>query len=328
MTCKGIIYQCLKCGINARNKYNLTIHLQKHERIAEQKEMLRMGMTKCQWCSKTLKDMKSLKKHKCLAVKKWKECNEKDIKQNEFRCSKCFSTFSRRDLLNSHKMYCFATIHKFNRHQGLVKCHKCDHVVRTWKDLWQHQREKHQRGGGTNFHSSPYSEQNPPPWEDQEGKLISPDLKEIYEKYKQVFLGPDQEGDVLRFYNQPITNDVTTSDIMQKVVWIYKNQKFAFKFNFSFGIILQHQETKKYKFFYAHSNASFLIHPFTFSELKDIQRFRKRIEGLDVMEHIKNVRDSTKWIPILLCNIRYAITLTNFVLGCGDLPHYITKKSV
>jgi hypothetical protein len=182
--CKGIVYKCGKCGINARNKHNLNIHLQKHERIEKQKEMYRMGMTKCQWCFKIFKDIKSLMKHKCIAVKKWKECREIKNKSYKFRCSKCYSVFSSKDLLNKHEIYCFASINKFNRRIGGVKCHKCQHVTNSWKDLWRHQRKKHQRGGGVVLQPSPFSKENLPPWEDKEGNIILPDLKDFYEKHK------------------------------------------------------------------------------------------------------------------------------------------------
>ncbi|KAJ8317503.1 hypothetical protein KUTeg_005407, partial [Tegillarca granosa] len=102
---------------------------------------------------------------------------------------------------------------------------------------------------------------------------------------------------------------------------IYEEQQYAFRLNLIFGVILQNRETGEYRYFAPYSN---------FEVLEDPNRFKKITKNTPQKrynDHFLANRPVTKWIPVLLCNIIFRVTTTNYPVGGGQtLPDYIRDK--
>ncbi|KAJ8310173.1 hypothetical protein KUTeg_012038 [Tegillarca granosa] len=108
---------------------------------------------------------------------------------------------------------------------------------------------------------------------------------------------------------------------------IYEEQQYAFRLNLVFGVILQNRETGEYRYFAPYSNFEVLEDPVFISRRLDLRKLQRILHRNDIMTTILANRPDTKWIPVLLCNIIFRVTTTNYTVGGGQtLPDYIRDK--
>lgn len=260
----------------------------------------------------------------------WRELdNHKRKHASVFTCEKCGGAFSRRTYLSKHSSRsCLRKIKKDRRALGegliltAVTCRSCGAVFRTRRELVHHRLLKHQVGGGV-LQASPFSS---PLWEER-GVIVDESLKKIYSTHKTVILAPHRRGKVTSIFNFPLANEFDTDEFMKHVEEIYQEEHQTFRLNLSFGFILQHVETEEYRYFYAHNCTSILQKPAVISSSSDLEKLRKTLQTLDVIEQLLVNRPNTKYRVTLLTNVVVTISKSNFSLGSpSDLPDFINKS--
>jgi hypothetical protein len=185
----------------------------------------------------------------------------------------------------------------------------------------------HQSGSGSGLlQKSPFINGVRPAWKNDSGVVVDEELRMEYNSHKRIILEPHTEGDILSIYNYPIVNEISEEEILKQVTEIYNKEKHSFKLNFSFGMILQHVETQEYRFYYPHSNSDVLVVPFLFTQSDDLKQFHNMMYDQDFWGYVNKISGSTKWVVRMVCNVRYRISKTSFVLGQGDLPPYVNKS--
>lgn len=121
---------------------------------------------------------------------------------------------------------------------------------------------------------------------------------------------------------------MTISDIGEALQGIYDRQQHAFKVNLSFGFIMRHVETGRYRYFRPFDNVNLFDAPILVSRRQDIVKVLKKLKEMDVLTEMAKNRPNTKWQLVLLTNIRVKVYNTNFSLGGTDtleLPDYIRR---
>lgn len=114
---------------------------------------------------------------------------------------------------------------------------------------------------------------------------------------------------------------------MRQIESIYDLRQSAFKINISLGLILQNVETGVFRFFVPYHNESIFLFPQLISNRNDIDKIRKKLAALDILNYFQKQRPSTKWKPVMITNVLYQVYKTGFPLGLGQpLPAYITNS--
>ena len=353
--------QCSTCDISiAKHMLNL------HEPICTGRQEKNYSI-QCEKCSKILK-VKSLKNHKeiCSQIYKCSKCNDvfntihclenhekthktpKINKDTEFQCSGCMKKFQSIRELRKHE--CDSKHRKAsgsrkqndtekNRKVRLkrklqinrFRCRECNSFFNNRKELYNHRMTSHQVGMGGDLQQDDYMKGDVvPPWMGENGEIIDQKLKDTYENHKSIILQPhDDTGNIKKVFNFPVGNTVSLHIIDNQLRYIYKRVNNAFKINLSFGIVLKHVETGEYRYFKAYDVAiQILSYPWRVSRWSNVRQLSRKLEQLDIIENATRIRPDTKWKPFLLTNVRYSVSLLNYVLGLGSvmLPEFIKKS--
>ena len=92
------------------------------------------------------------------------------------------------------------------------------------------------------------------------------------------------------------------------------------------GIVLRNTEGEL-PYFYASGNETALLEPFQISKLGDVDSLILRLRTVDILQTALQSRPNSKWSVYVVTNIRWVMTMTNYVLGAGrKLPDYIKKN--
>ena len=95
---------------------------------------------------------------------------------------------------------------------------------------------------------------------------LEPGVRDCYRVNRPVILENHREGPVESIYNVPLCPGFSMHDLHQTLKEIYDRQTHAFKINFSFGMILMHTETGRYRYFKPYDNESVLEEPVLVSQ--------------------------------------------------------------
>ncbi|KAJ8311210.1 hypothetical protein KUTeg_011238 [Tegillarca granosa] len=198
------------------------------------------------------------------------------------------------------------------------RCRICSDTFQDRHLLYLHAMENHYQVGD-GLQQRPW---DTAPWEHENG-TVDEELRQVYEANEPLILGDDQPGPIQSIYNFPVANDVSVQQLNRFAGEIYYREQHVFKLNLSFGMILQHRETGQYRYFTPYRNNSAFDSPINISRCTDLRRFYLRLRPLDILDQLLRNRPDTKWIPVLITNVEFYITGTNYPLGRGDLPDYL-----
>ncbi len=124
------------------------------------------------------------------------------------------------------------------KENGSYKSWKCSTIFQDRKTLYIHYTSNHQKGRGDVLQSLLWG-QTPAPWENENGDIIDPALKQVYEAHISIYLESHRIGDIQSTYNFPIQNNLPLADIRHHLNHIYNTQTQSFKLNVMFGLILK-----------------------------------------------------------------------------------------
>jgi hypothetical protein len=176
------------------------------------------------------------------------------------------------------------------------------------------------------MHREPWGNELPP-WIEANGEINS-HLRNVYNTNRPIILERRREGAIQSVYNFPIQNDISTLELMRFARSVFDNQSSAFKINVNFGYILQSRENvSMYRYFKPFNHEGVLQRPILIRNRSDLSRLEFALNRLNLTDHLLTGRDDTKWIPVLLTNVRFSVYKTSFPLGhFKELSEHIKNK--
>ena len=152
-----------------------------------------------------------------------------------------------------------------------LRCRRCTKVFDNRRDLYMHaMREQYNQHGGA---LQPRSPNEAIPWDGDDA------LRQVYDANAPLILEHHRQGPIRTTYNFPVTNDVNVDQLMDFADGIYRRQQRAFRLNLVFGVILQHRETGRYRYFVPYSNSGVFERPIFISRRGDLQRLRHQLRA-------------------------------------------------
>ena len=195
------------------------------------------------------------------------------------------------------------------------KCRRCPAQFPDRQALHAHQVQQHYQVG-TGLHPEPF-QLGQEPWVNEDG-TVSEGLRDCYRTNRALILERYREGPVESLYNIHMYPGKTLFDIGHALQGIYDRQRHAFKINVTFGFIMRHVETGRFRYFRPYDNVNVFDAPILISRRSDIGTVLKKLRTMDVMAEMAKNRTNTKWRLILLTDIRAKVYNTNFSLGAVD----------
>lgn len=183
----------------------------------------------------------------------------------------------------------------------------------------RHQLDTHQTGFGEDVAETPFA-------------ISDPAIAQTYRRHRfAITRRRDRVGQLQEVFNFPILDDeVSLDSIMDFIREIFLEQDHPFRINFAFGFLLDHierqnaadvggddeeDESIQPRYFHAFRNNHVLQRPFHISSQRDITRLRKELDKLDVIETTRQNRPNSKWLLVMVTNIRFVVT---------KLPHSLS----
>jgi hypothetical protein len=234
------------------------------------------------------------------------------------RCDVCGVSFSRKYELERHRatshglarLRCKTCSKCFTRRDNLQRHEKICHAGSS-RDFW---KPKRQTGGAL--------EPEPPQLEDKE-------LQKVYTEYWSAIRSyRHDQGDVQQVHNRRLTS-ADTKDVESELWKIFGVQKHAFKINFSYGLILRHNDTGELRYFHAcQNNARLLDMPWLVRNEDDFKNLLEKIRQYDILEYARQQRPDTKWMVYIVSNMSvYINAVADHPIGSPViLPDYIRKN--
>lgn len=334
---------CDNCGATFSQKFNLLRH--KKKQVCEDNP--RKKLFRCEICNSSFTLKKNLKRH-------LKNIHEKQNMNNNkssesclpalcCKCGKlhpgnspcmqqttCFvsqsgrggdlrSVYSRKQ--NGRELN-GKTKHKRNKCK-MFHCHRCSCLCKSKKEMYEHYMTTHQVGGGE-LQQVPWNHEEDAPWY-TDGN-VDTFLKKTYEVHSSFILQSHHSTPSSSVYNFPTNDNVSYTDLVDHVKYIYQQENRTFKFNIAFGFILKNIETGEYRYFKPYENLNYLPTSYFISGQEDIKTLSKDMKKLDIISHILQQRKNTKFKAVLITNVLYSVFITDFVLGEGIVPSYIMSN--
>jgi hypothetical protein len=228
-------------------------------------------------------------------------------------CSKC----------KKHYNSSYIKRHICTNNECEVRCRKCNGIFESRKVLYSHFMNIHHKGGAE-LQDMPF---NIPPWEDQQGNVIDEDLKRVYDTHKSLILDTHVFGEITSIYNFPINNEFDTETLLRQAREIYDRENQVIKLNMMFGVILKNRETDEYRFFKPYRNSEVFTDSLQIADATDLGSFHGKVSALNFNDYILRQRPNSKWIPVLVTQVKYWVNKSNFPMGGSViLPSYLRNK--
>ena len=201
-----------------------------------------------------------------------------------------------------------------------VRCRRCTETFDNRRDLYAHGIREHYNQHGGALQPRPWEPNDTAPWDGDDA------LRQVYEANAPIILEHHRVSPLQSVYNFPLTNDVSMNQLMGYAEYVYRQQQRAFRLNLVFGVVLRNRESGHYRYFVPYTNNGVFERPLYISRRDDLRRLRRQLETKDILTELLRQRPDTKWIPVLVTNVRFLVTSTFYPLGQGQLPDYLMKK--
>lgn len=115
---------------------------------------------------------------------------------------------------------------------------------------------------------------------------LDPLLREILENKKAIIHRRHERGAIQNSYNVPLpdpTGSLTYTDLENQLEQIFESEENAFKINF--GFVLK-DVNGSLRYYYPQNNNMLLDIPVTISNRADVEKLKKKINSLDIIQSI------------------------------------------
>ena len=232
-------------------------------------------------------------------------------------CHTCNRAFTRRDKLLTHK--CVTADHH--------SCESCRRTFSTRCKLKRHLREtscsqplppepKRQRVAAREEDPDDLTE--PPSQQD-------PDLQDVLTQHWSSIRSHVARGPIQTRYNYRLENNNTRKlDLRQ----IFQEQTTACKVNLSYGFILYHKISGRFKYYHSSCNCCgrYLDKPSLVTNVETFEAFLERIHEQDILQWAIAQRPNSDWICSSVTNVTFFVNkILQHPIGCVgvSLPTYV-----
>ena len=158
-------------------------------------------------------------------------------------------------------------------------------------------------------------------------------LNQLLENNQDFVFGPHHFSPITSDLNFPITIPVSGQEWIRDIHLCLDSvmnlhQEESYKLNFTLGFILRHRETGEYRYFVPHSNNTLFSRPVRIDRPSSWREVFAEMSDEALTSYVTNHRQDTKWIPLLITNIRVQIYHLGITMGKGVLPEFITDSRV
>ena len=202
-------------------------------------------------------------------------------------------------------------------------CKLCKKVFSTRRELYEHiHLNCLAENINLDLQDIPFTIDNEP-W--KENGQIDQLFEKTYNCNKKIILARHSRLEkVDSFFNFPVDNIPTVEILSNQLQEIFEIKQSSFKINMSAGYILQHTETKEFKYFRPAMNNAVFDFPILVSDHESFEKLKLEMKSIDLINHFQRNRENTKWKLIYMTNITYNTYSLNFVIGQpGFLPKFI-----
>ena len=138
-------------------------------------------------------------------------------------------------------------------------------------------------------------------------------------------------GSVQSRYNIRLST-LDTRDLEGRLLRIFDEQRNAFKVNLSYGFILRHKQTSRYRYYLASQNCCgrYLDKPSLLVNRKHFDAFLQRIQQPDVLQFVIRQRRDSMWVVERVTNVTFFVNIIrHHTIGCSAvaLPSYLKNNN-
>ena len=259
-------------------------------------------------------------------------------------CTSCVARFPTYDGLKehllTHRTVCHTCNRAFTRRANLLKhkcviagvhsCGSCRSTFSTRRKLKRHLREtpcsqplppepKRQR---VSVHEEdPDDLIEPPPQQDS-------DLQYVLTEHWSSIRSHVARGRIQTRYNYRLeNNDTRTLDLRQ----IFQEQTTACKINLSYGFILRHTVSGRYKYYHSSCNCCgrYLDEPSLVTNIETFEAFLESIYEQDILQWAIAQRPNSEWVCSSVTNVTFFVNrILQHPIGCVgvSLPTYLKRN--
>ena len=134
-------------------------------------------------------------------------------------------------------------------------------------------------------------------------------------------------GPVQTRYNRRLTS-LDTRDLHDQLFLLFDQQTTAFKINCSFGFILKHKTTGRFRYYHSSNNCCgrYLEEPSLVTNSQTFNAFLERIREPEILQWAIAQRSNSDWVCELVTNVTFFLNrIVQHPIGCVgvNLPDYV-----
>ena len=245
-----------------------------------------------------------------------------------------------REHLLTHRTVCRTSNRAFTRRANLLKHksvtagdHSCESCRRTFST--RHTLKRHLRDTSCSQPLPPEPKrQRVSVHEEDPDDLIEPppqqdsDLQDVLTEHWSIIRSHVARGRIQTRYNYRLeNNDTRALDLRQ----IFQEQTTACKINLSYGFILRHTVSGRYKYYHSSCNCCgrYLDEPSLVTSVETFEAFLERIYEQDILPWAVAQRPNSEWVCSSVTNVTFFVNrILQHPIGCVgvSLPTYLKRN--
>lgn len=258
-----------------------------------------------------------------------------------YECTKCKRRFPSRQERNIHEQNCNSgssqtsisspstlssntSVSNIDR-QKMMKCRKCKVHFRGRQALAYHQMAAHHIGLG-NLQPFPWGQNDP--FSRMDG---GDEMRQVYMHNSPVILSPHLNEDrVKQIFNFPINEHISEEDLESHLEYIFAQQSSVFKFQLTFGVILEQlldDGERRVRYFKPAANLNLLDEPISVWNRWSLMEAIRTLNEIDLNEKVREFRPNSKYKVRFITQVQYSVYVSDQLLGARiTLPDFIKNK--
>ena len=342
------VHGCASCGVRFPTYGGLQEHLLTH-RTADHDS--------CKSCRRTFNTRRKLKRHlrdtscsqpqppepKRQRVSGHEE-DPDDVTQHVHGCTSCGARFPTdgglQEHLLTHRTVCRTCNRAFTRRADLLKhqCvtagdQSCESCRRTFSTQYKLKRHLQETSCSQPLPPEPKRQKVSVREEDPDDLIEPPtqqdsDLQDVLTEHWSSIRSHVARGRIQTRYNYRLeNNDTRTLDLRQ----IFQEQTTSCKINLSYGFILRHPVSGRYKYYHSSCNCCgrYLDEPSLVTNIETFEAFLERIYEQDILQWAVAQRPNSEWVCSSVTNVTFFVNrILQHPIGCVgvSLPTYLKRN--